>query len=360
MRIHMSEIRCENISKIYEGNIQAIQDFNLPIKEGELLVIIGPSGSGKSTLLRMIAGLEKITSGTLYINGLNVNDVPTEKRNIAMVFQTYALFPHLSVYENIAIGLQQKKLSRDEIDKRVKETTDVLNISDLLTRKPNTLSGGQQQRVSIGRAIVRHSDIILMDEPLTNLDTALRYKMRQELMQLHKRLPSTIIYVTHDESEAMSLADRIVVLHEGKIQQVGTPYELYHQPANMFVARFLGFPHMNFCKAMIQNECLCIHGERIPLCQDQLDKLLNINEVMVGIRPEHIRIIEEQKGPIFHLHMIEQVGAESILHGNVNEEEVCIKLPQWITMDRLSFSITYSNILLFDAQTEAYIMGIVL
>ena len=235
-----------DINKIYEGGVHAVYDFNLEIKEGEFVVFVGPSGCGKSTTLRMVAGIEEITSGDLYINGYYSNDVTAKDRNIAMVFQNYSLYPNMTVYQNMAFALKVRGFPKDEIEKRVNDAAQILGIEELLNRKPKALSGGQRQRVALGRAIVRDADLFLMDEPLSNLDAKLRVQMRSEIIKLHKRLKNTTIYVTHDQTEAMTMADRIVVMKDGYIQQIGTPIEIYRHPVNKFVASFIGSPAMNF------------------------------------------------------------------------------------------------------------------
>jgi multiple sugar transport system ATP-binding protein len=242
----MANISLQHITKVYSGNVTAVSDFNLEIADKEFVVLVGPSGCGKSTTLRMVAGLEEITSGELYIGDRLVNDVSPKDRDIAMVFQTYALYPHMTVYKNMAFGLELRKTAKDEIDKRVRDAAKILDIEHLLDRKPKALSGGQRQRVALGRAIVRDPAVFLFDEPLSNLDAKLRASMRTELIKLHKRLGTTFVYVTHDQTEAMTMGDRIVVMKDGFVQQVDTPQNLYDRPVNKFVAGFIGSPQMNF------------------------------------------------------------------------------------------------------------------
>ena len=242
----MAKIKFKNINKIYENNFHAVKDFNLEINDGEFIVLVGPSGCGKSTTLRMLAGLENITSGEIYIDSEKINEVDPNKRNVAMVFQNYALYPHMTVFENMAFSLEMKKIDKKEIEKRVNETAKLLGIDKQLDKIPKQLSGGQRQRVALGRAIVRKAKAFLMDEPLSNLDAKLRVQMRAELSNLHKKLGTTTLYVTHDQVEAMTMASRIVVMDEGIIMQVGTPEEIYLYPENIFVASFLGTPQMNF------------------------------------------------------------------------------------------------------------------
>ncbi len=272
-----------NINKVYEGGFHAVYDFNLEIREGEFVVFVGPSGCGKSTTLRMIAGIEDITSGELYMNGLYSNDVTAKDRNIAMVFQNYSLYPNMTVYDNMAFALKVRKTPKAEIDLRVKEAAKILGIETLLARKPKALSGGQRQRVALGRAIVRDANVFLMDEPLSNLDAKLRVQMRSEIIRLHNKLKTTTIYVTHDQTEAMTMADRIVVMKDGYIQQIGTPIEIYRHPVNKFVASFIGSPAMNFAKAKYNNGVLEFSdGATIKLPKAINDKYLayynNIDE----------------------------------------------------------------------------------
>ena len=246
-------VSIQKVNKIYDNLVQAVYDFDLDIKKNEFIVFVGPSGCGKSTTLRMIAGLETITEGELYIDGNLVNSVEPKDRDIAMVFQSYALYPHMTVYENMAFGLKIKKIKKDEINRRINEAAEILGIKEYLKSKPKELSGGQRQRVALGRAIVREAKVFLMDEPLSNLDAKLRVAMRSEIIKIHKRVGATTIYVTHDQTEAMTMADRIVVMNKGYIQQIGTPDEVYNNPANKFVAGFLGSPAMNFLNGIIEN-----------------------------------------------------------------------------------------------------------
>lgn len=244
----MAELSLNNIYKIYDGNVTAVEDFNLQIEDKEFIVFVGPSGCGKSTTLRMIAGLEEISKGDFYIDDKRVNDVDPKNRDIAMVFQNYALYPHMTVYDNMAFALKLRKVPKTEIDKRVENAANILGLTDYLKRKPKALSGGQRQRVALGRAIVRDAKVFLMDEPLSNLDAKLRMQMRAEIIKLHQRLQTTTIYVTHDQTEALTMATRIVVMKDGRIMQIGTPKEVYENPENVFVAGFIGSPPMNFFK----------------------------------------------------------------------------------------------------------------
>lgn len=337
----MAQVSLKNIKKVYpvskdnkhkkredgpnlqitEEGVVAVQQFSLDIADREFVVLVGPSGCGKSTTLRMIAGLEEITDGELYIGDKLMNDVAPKDRNIAMVFQNYALYPHMTVYENMASSLKLKKCSKDEIDKRVREAAHILNITEYLDRKPKALSGGQRQRVAIGRAIVRNPAVFLMDEPLSNLDAKLRNQMRAELIKLRQRIDTTFIYVTHDQTEAMTLGDRIVIMKDGFIQQVGTPQQVFDHPANLFVAGFIGTPQMNFFDgSLVKHDgryFIETDGLSVELSEDKQQRLaakdVAEQQVTVGVRPEHVIIgqsgipakvdVSEMMGSSVHLHM---------------------------------------------------------
>ena len=292
----MACVILKNVEKQYPNGFKAVHGINLEIKDGEFMVFVGPSGCAKSTTLRMIAGLEEITGGEIYIGDTLVNDVAPKDRGIAMVFQNYALYPHMTVYENMAFGLKLRKISKQEIDKRVKEAAEKLEITELLNRKPKEMSGGQRQRVALGRAIVRHPKVFLFDEPLSNLDAKLRVSMRVRITQLHKELKTTMIYVTHDQVEAMTMGERITVLNYGKIMQVDTPLNLYHRPANKFVAGFIGSPTMNLIEADLIEEDSKIYvkiaDQKIPLNADKAAKVKSYigKRVIFGIRPESISL----------------------------------------------------------------------
>jgi multiple sugar transport system ATP-binding protein len=288
----MAEVILKHVDKVYEGNLKVVDDFNLHIQDGEFIVLVGPSGCGKSTTLRMIAGLEEITSGTVQIGGRVVNDVSPKDRDIAMVFQSYALYPHMTVFENMAFALKLRKLQKSEIEKKVQRAADILGIVPLLERKPKALSGGQRQRVAVGRAIVRDPQCFLFDEPLSNLDAKLRVEMRAEIRELHDNLHSTTVYVTHDQEEAMTLGDRVVVMKDGIAQQIGSAADIYHNPANRFVAGFLGSPSMNFLEGRLVKE-----GDRLffdegsgklPVPAEAAQRLDSHvgREVVLGVRPE--------------------------------------------------------------------------
>ena len=291
----MASVSFEHVKKIYDNKVEVVHDFNLEIADKEFIVFVGPSGCGKSTTMRMLAGLEDISAGTIKINDRVVNDVEPKDRDIAMVFQNYALYPHISVYENLAFSLRLRKMNNEEIHKRVCEAAEILGITEYLGRKPKALSGGQRQRVAIGRAIVRDPAVFLMDEPLSNLDAKLRNQMRSEIILLRKRVDTTVIYVTHDQTEAMTLGDRIVVLKDGWIMQVGTPQEVFDTPHNLFVAGFIGSPQMNFLKANLVEEngkySVSVLGVKIPLNEDQNAALKKngktSQEITLGVRPEH-------------------------------------------------------------------------
>lgn len=308
----MSDIVFENVRKRF-GSTEVIRGVDMEIKSGEFIVFVGPSGCGKSTLLRLVAGLEEITGGTLKIGGKVVNDTPPAERGLAMVFQSYALYPHMSSYDNMAFGLRQSGVDKATIDASVREAARILHIEELLTRKPKQMSGGQRQRVAIGRAIVRKPSVFLFDEPLSNLDAALRVKMRIEIANLHKQLATTMIYVTHDQAEAMTLADRIVVLRSGLMEQMGSPMELYHHPANQFVAGFIGSPQMNFLTGKLEK--VGEHGAAVRLDGDAtVEALVNGTgfpvgaPVTLGIRPEHVRLSNDGAGVEGTVDFVEQLG----------------------------------------------------
>ena len=287
----MAEVTLEGVSKVYGEDVVAVRDISLDIRDGEFVVLVGPSGCGKSTVLRMIAGLEEITSGKVFIGNEVVNDLPPRDRDVAMVFQNYALYPHMNVRENMGFALKLRKMDRAEIARKVEEVARILSIESFLDRKPRALSGGQRQRVALGRAIVREPQAFLMDEPLSNLDAKLRVQMRTEISKLHNRIGTTTIYVTHDQTEAMTMADRIVILKDGVVQQVARPQEMYEQPANVFVAGFIGSPAMNFIRARLEPANGGLNAAfgrtRIPLSYEELESYAG-KELVLGIRPEHI------------------------------------------------------------------------
>ncbi|HWP81309.1 MAG TPA: sn-glycerol-3-phosphate ABC transporter ATP-binding protein UgpC [Bacteroidota bacterium] len=291
----MASVRLEGVKKVYEGGVVAVHGVDLDVSDREFVVLVGPSGCGKSTTLRMIAGLEEVTEGNIYIDKRRVNDVPPKDRDIAMVFQNYALYPHMSVYENMAFGLKLRKFSKSEIDLRVKEAAAILGIDHLLDRKPKALSGGQRQRVAVGRAIVRKPKVFLFDEPLSNLDAKLRVQMRTEISKIHQRVQTTMIYVTHDQTEAMTMGDKIVLMKDGHVQQIDTPLTIYHHPVNKFVASFIGSPSMNFFEGSIhRSDGLWFiergRGIKLPVAVKDRPRLKRYvgKEIILGIRPEHI------------------------------------------------------------------------
>lgn len=327
----MSEVILENVFKVYPGDVTAVRDFSLQIKDKEFMVFVGPSGCGKSTTLRMIAGLEEISKGTINIGGRVVNDVPPKDRDIAMVFQNYALYPHMTVYKNMAFGLKLRKMPRAEIDKRVREAAAILGIEELLERKPKALSGGQRQRVAVGRAIVRQPKAFLFDEPLSNLDAKMRVQMRMEISKLHNQLQSTMIYVTHDQVEAMTMGDRIVVMKDGLMQQVDTPLEIYRNPANRFVAGFIGSPPMNFFEGEItqgadgmefKNAAMSVKVDASHVAKL---KAANHQKVTMGIRPEHAQdaVLVSNPDPATlvksKVEVVEPMGAEIMLYLSAGE-----------------------------------------
>ena len=330
----MANLKLKDINKIYDNNVQAVFDFNLDIQDKEFIVFVGPSGCGKSTTLRMIAGLEDISSGELYIDEKLMNDIAPKDRDIAMVFQSYALYPHMSVYDNMAFGLKIQKTPKEEIDQRVREAAKMLEIEDYLERKPKALSGGQRQRVALGRAIVRNAKVFLMDEPLSNLDAKLRVQMRSVIIKLHERIGATTVYVTHDQTEAMTMASRIVVMKAGYIQQIGTPTEIYNNPANMFVAGFVGAPATNFLYGTYTNGEFVLKDKHIKLPKMYLEELKGYEgkEVVMGIRPEDMHgegiVAETYPSARFKLNVdvSELLGHEYILHGAVEEQSIVAKV----------------------------------
>ena len=330
-----AEEKKSNLERTQDG-VVAVQEFNLEIADKEFIVLVGPSGCGKSTTLRMIAGLEEITEGELYVGDRLVNDVAPKDRDIAMVFQSYALYPHMTVYENMAFALKLRKLPKDEIDRKVREAAEILGITDYLGRKPKALSGGQRQRVAIGRAIVREPQVFLLDEPLSNLDAKLRNQMRAELIKLRQRIDTTFIYVTHDQTEAMTLGDRIVIMRDGFIMQIGSPQEVFNHPANLFVAGFIGTPQMNFFDAELTLEggeyAVMFNGYRVALTPQAQETLKRNNEkprtVTLGVRPEHLTISDAPAtGVAATVDVSEMMGSEIYLHVSVSGKDAVIRIP---------------------------------
>lgn len=333
-KLYMATVELKNINKIYDNNVQAVFDFNLKIKDREFIVFVGPSGCGKTTTLRMVAGLEEITSGQLLIDDEVMNDVAPKDRNIAMVFQSYALYPHMTVYDNMAFGLKLRKFSRDEIDRRVQNAAEKLGLKPYLDRKPAALSGGQRQRVALGRAIVRDAKVFLMDEPLSNLDAKLRVQMRSELIKIHESLGTTTIYVTHDQIEAMTMASRIVVMKDGWIQQIGAPKDIYDNPANVFVGGFIGTPPMNFINGRVGEDGIFECGNqkfgvvRLAVPEKQLALLKEKNfiekDIILGIRPEAVFDSEEDMEKYPQWVVERKVDVSELLGA---ESQITVKLP---------------------------------
>lgn len=349
----MANVTLKNIKKSYDKNV-VIDGVNLEIKDKEFLVLVGASGCGKSTILRMIAGLEDITDGEIFIDNKKVNKIAPKDRDIAFVFQSYALYPHMSVYDNIAFGLKMRKLSEDTIDVKVREAAEILNLTELLERKPRQLSGGQRQRVALGRAIVREPKVFLMDEPLSNLDAKLRVQMRSEIKKLHERLQTTFIYVTHDQTEALTMGDRIVVLDKGVIQQVDTPDNIYQNPQNIFVAGFVGSPQMNFIDAQVFNHTLIMADFPVKLSEEQQNAIGNRNNVIVGIRPENMTSADGEIKLGVKVDMIEMLGSEKIVYFYIGDTRCSIKLPPTFAVeDDLVLKIDKKNLFFFDKQTGA-------
>ena len=368
----MATVSLKGIKKIYDNKVTAVHDFNLEIADKEFIVLVGPSGCGKPTTLRMVAGLEDISEGDLLIDGKRMNDVEPKDRDIAMVFQNYALYPHMTVAENMAFALKLRKVPKEEIDKKVREAAEILDITQYLDRKPKALSGGQRQRVAIGRAIVRSPRVFLMDEPLSNLDAKLRNQMRAEIIKLRQRIDTTFIYVTHDQTEAMTLGDRIVIMKDGYIQQIGTPQEVFDHPANVFVAGFIGMPQMNFFEGQLVADggtyavqVMDAVMELSPEIQAQL-KARNVpsKAVTLGIRPEHVSFAPEA-GPhclTGSVDVSEMMGSEIHLHVNAGGRDVVLRVPTtelsnehksgFAYGDQVHFTFRSDLIHLFDPETE--------
>lgn len=359
----MAYLSLREINKIYPNGFHAVHDFNLDIEQGEFICLVGPSGCGKSTTLRMIAGLENISKGDFLIDGVRANEMGPREREIAMVFQSYALYPHMSVYDNLAFGLSLQGVDEDIIDEKVNNIARILGLTDYLDRKPRALSGGQRQRVAVGRAIIRKVGIFLMDEPLSNLDAKQRVTMRSEITDIHRKVGSTTIYVTHDQTEAMTMADRIVVMKEGYIQQVGTPYELYFNPVNMFVAGFIGEPPMNFVRSDVKNGKITVLGKEIKLSHIISDENVNALEgkpVAIGFRPEGIVLGEQENSYVFEVtvDLTELLGDNTNVYVSDGDTNLILKVDPHDTpaMDeKITFSVPFSNAYLFDGESEMVI-----
>ncbi|WP_078549010.1 ABC transporter ATP-binding protein [Litchfieldia alkalitelluris] len=361
----MAELKLQNIYKIYDKEVTAVTDFNLHIKDKEFIVFVGPSGCGKSTTLRMIAGLEEISKGDFYIDDKRVNDVAPKDRDIAMVFQNYALYPHMNVYDNMAFGLKLRKFPKAEIEERVKNAANILGLTEYLDRKPKALSGGQRQRVALGRAIVRDAKVFLMDEPLSNLDAKLRVAMRAEISKLHQRLQTTTIYVTHDQTEAMTMATRLVVMKDGVIQQVGAPKEVYDNPENVFVAGFIGSPAMNFFTGKLTDNQFSIGNVKVTVPEGKMktlrDRGFANKEVVLGIRPEDIHdepvFIEASPGTTVKakIEVAELMGAETMLYSEVEGQEFVARVDSRTDIkpgQELALAFDMNKVHFFDAETE--------
>jgi multiple sugar transport system ATP-binding protein len=360
----MATVNLKNICKIYDGNVKAVDSVNIDIEDKEFCVLVGPSGCGKSTTLRMVAGLEDITSGDLLIDNKRVNDVPPKDRDIAMVFQNYALYPHMSVYDNMAFGLKIRKFPKEDIDQRVREAAKILDIEELLERKPKALSGGQRQRVAVGRAIVRQPKVFLFDEPLSNLDAKLRVQMRAEISGLHNRLQATMIYVTHDQVEALTMADKIVVMKSGIIQQIGKPLELYNEPVNKFVAGFIGSPPMNFLIVKVEAEGSDIFVNegsfRLKVNEKQAKLLKSYvgKNVTFGIRPEDVQYAESaiaDKTIVGTVTVVEPLGSETHVYVSTSKAQVVGKIAPEFTVkpnNKISLIPDLAKAKFFDFETE--------
>ena len=343
----MSKIVIKNLEKSF-GNNKVISNFNIKIEDGEFIVLVGPSGCGKSTLLRMISGLENIDQGEIFLDQKLINNLLPSKREIAMVFQSYALYPHMNVFENMSFGLKMEKIPKSEINLKVNDAAATLQIEDLLERKPKQLSGGQRQRVAIGRAITRSPKVFLFDEPLSNLDAALRSEMRVEISKLHKKLNSNIIYVTHDQIEAMTLADRIVVLNKGNIEQYGTPSEIYLDPNNIFVAEFIGSPKMNIIKI---NKEQIINSNSLKLFDSEItfENFKFTDEIYLGIRPEDISLNSSKEIKVdVKIDLVENLGFEKIIYSKILENQIIIKSSENISKQSIKISFSKDKILFFD------------
>lgn len=351
----MAELSLQHLEKVYDNNVQAVYDFNLDVKNGELIVLVGPSGCGKSTTLRMVAGLEDITRGRMLLDGKDVTNAPAKERDIAMVFQNYALYGHMTVYENMAFSLTLRKENPNVIHKKVLAAAEILGLTDQLNKKPAQLSGGQRQRVAMGRAIVRNPKLFLFDEPLSNLDAKLRSATRREILLLHKRLNATMLYVTHDQTEALTLADRIVCMSMGHVQQIGTPLELYDSPANLFVASFIGLPPMNFVDVKVEAEQLVAKHFALPVTASEKKALAPYvgREIVLGIRPENTEAGSDIKIKVLSN---ENLGMNTLVHGHIGAdgkgERITCKLSGWCDYkagDVISVSCTKKHF--FDKET---------
>ncbi len=358
----MSYLSLKNINKIYPNGFHAVHDFNLDIEKGEFIVFVGPSGCGKSTTLRMVAGLEDISSGEFLINGRRANELGPREREVAMVFQSYALYPQMTVFDNIAFGLTLQGVDEDVIEQKVKDTARILGLTDYLDRYPRALSGGQRQRVAIGRAIIRKVGVFLMDEPLSNLDAKQRVTMRSEIAQIHRNTGATTIYVTHDQTEAMTLADRIVVMKDGYVQQVGTPYDLYYEPVNVFVAGFIGEPPMNFVRGTLKGGKLAFGKNELDVTKKLGDKAKKYEgkEIVFGFRPESIVLGKQDNAYVVRadVELTEMLGDNTNVYITAGEDKAILKVDPHDTPavdSAIDFSIPLSEVYIFDGETERVI-----
>ena len=361
----MAYLSFKDINKIYPNGFHAVHDFNLDIEQGEFVVFVGPSGCGKSTTLRMIAGLENISKGDFYINGKRANEMGPREREIAMVFQSYALYPHMSVYDNLAFGLSLQGVDEDVIEQKVNDIARILGLTDYLDRKPRALSGGQRQRVAVGRAIIRKVGIFLMDEPLSNLDAKQRVTMRSEITDIHRKVGATTIYVTHDQTEAMTMADRIVVMKDGYVQQIGTPYDLYFHPANTFVAGFIGEPPMNLISTAVSGGCAKIGDISLDLSKVMSEEQLGEYEgkkIVLGFRPE--AIVGGERSEAYHINskveLTELLGDNTNVYVDIGSDKAILKVDprEAPAMDEsYNFSIPYKTVYIFDEETGNAVIG---
>ena len=355
----MAYLTLKNINKIYPNGYHAVHDFSMEMEKGEFIVFVGPSGCGKSTTLRMIAGLEDISNGEFLIDGKRANEMGPRERGVAMVFQSYALYPQMTVYDNIAFGLELQGADEEYIDERVRKTAAILGLTDYLDRLPRALSGGQRQRVAIGRAIIRKVGVFLMDEPLSNLDAKQRVTMRSEITQIHRETGATTIYVTHDQTEAMTMADRIVVMKDGYVQQIGTPYELYFKPVNVFVAGFIGEPPMNFIRAQVNGGAITVGGKKLDLSHKLGAKTAAYEgkEIIFGFRPESIKLGAADQAYVLDadVELTEMLGDNTNVYIRMGELQSILKVDPHDTPEtdtNIEFSVPYENVYLFDAVTE--------
>jgi multiple sugar transport system ATP-binding protein len=362
----MATVTFDHMYKRYSEDVVAVNDLNLEIGDGEFICLVGPSGCGKTTALRCVAGLEEISDGRLLIGDRVVNNIAPKDRDIAMVFQSYALYPHMSVYDNLAFGLKLRKMNKGEIDRRVKEGAEILGLQRFLDRKPRALSGGQRQRVALGRAIVREPSVFLMDEPLSNLDAKLRVQTRAEIARLHQRLGTTTIYVTHDQVEAMTMGDRIAVMRDGLLQQVGSPQELYDHPVNIFVAGFIGSPAMNFATTKSEGKDLIFGGAKLVLTGEQAkaaDSRPDGASVLIGFRPEHIEIANGQESSVRFpatVDVVEYLGNDELIHAQAEGSEIVALIPssQKVSVgDKVEFAVPMHKLHIFDPESEKTLAG---